>query len=118
LPTSSSILRHPSLVATSVSPVTHGFVALMRSVALQVCHFWMVSSNCTPGSAHTQAASAMSCHSFRAWNVSYTAPVVRSRVCHVPSFSTASMNASGMRTLLFEFCPATVAYASPLKSDE
>jgi hypothetical protein len=101
-----------------VSPVTHGFVALIRSVALQVCHFWMVSSYCTPGSAQAQAASAMSRQSLRAWYVSYTAPVVRSRVCHGPSFSTASMNASGTRTLLFEFCPATVAYASPLKSGE
>src|SRR6185436_565476 len=96
----------------------HGFVALMRSVPLQVCHFWMVSSYCTPGSAHVHAASAMSCQSLRAGNVSYTSPVVRKRVCQLPSFSTASMNVSGTRTELFELWPDTVAYASPLKSDE
>src|SRR6266513_1062056 len=96
----------------------HGLLALMRSVALHVCHFWIVSSYWTPGSAQVHAASATSRHSLRAGNVSYTSPFVRSRVDHVPSCSTAFMNVSGTRTELLEFWPATVAYASPLKSDE
>src|SRR5689334_20820139 len=95
-----------------------GLLAKIRSVDLHVCHFWIVSSNWTPGSAHAHAASAMSFHSFRAWNVSYTSPFVRMRVDHSVSRSTACMYVSGTRTELFEFWPATVAYASPLKSDE
>src|SRR5512147_2699050 len=87
----------------------HGFVALMRSVALHVCHFWMVSSYCTPGSAHAHAASATSRHSLRALCVSYTSPVVRNVVFHVPSASTACRNLSGTRIELFEFWPDTVA---------
>src|SRR5215831_15288874 len=80
----------------------HGFVALMRSVLLHVCHFWIVSSYCTPGSAHCHAASAILRHSSRALWVSYTWPVVRYVVCHVPSLTTAFMNASFARTELFE----------------
>src|SRR5688572_7303314 len=107
-PTSESILLHPSLVATSVSPVTHGFVALMRSVPLLVCHFWMVSSYWTPGSAHCHAASETMRHRSRALWVSWTWPVVRNVVCHVPSSTTAFMNVSDTRTELFEFWPDTV----------
>ncbi len=55
----------------------HGLVAWMRSVALQVCQRWMVSSYCTPGSAHCQAASETSRHRARARWVSWTCPVVR-----------------------------------------
>src|SRR5262245_42363246 len=86
----------------------HGLVALIRSVALQVCQRWMVSSNWTPGSAHFQADSAISRHSSRARNVSCTWPVVRRVVCHGPSCSPASMERCGTRTELFEFCPDTV----------
>jgi hypothetical protein len=39
-------------------------------------------------------------------------------VCQVPSSATACMKRSGTRIELFEFWPDTVAYASPLKSDE
>src|SRR5262245_47863993 len=80
-----------------------GLVALIRSVALQVCQRWMVSSYWTPGSAHFQADSAISRHSSRARCVSYTLPVVRNTVCHEPSFTTPSMNVSETRTELFEF---------------
>src|SRR6267378_478510 len=96
----------------------HGFVALMRSVLLQVCQRWMVSSNWTPGSAHCHAASEILRHSSAAAWVWYTSPVVRSVVLQVPPEPSASMNRSGTRTELFEFWPETVAYASPLKSDE
>src|SRR5262245_27081761 len=96
----------------------HGLVALIRPVALQVCHFWMVSSYCTPGSAHCHAASASSCHSSRARCVCHTLPLVRSVVSQVPSLWSAWKNRSGTRTELFEFWPDTVPYASPLKSDE
>ena len=86
----------------------HGFVARIRSVAFDVCHFWIVSSYWTPGSAHCQAASAISRHSSRARNVSDGCPVVRMVVCQEPSFTTASMKTSVTRTELFEFWPETV----------
>src|SRR5262247_1159247 len=87
----------------------HGLVALIRSVALQVCHFWMVSSYCTPGSAHCHAAWAISRHSSRPRCVSYTSPVVRMVVCQGPSLTTESMKRSETRTELLEFWPETVA---------
>ena len=49
----------PPGVSTRVSPVTHGFEALMRPDFGQVCHWLIVSSNCTPGSAQRQAAKAI-----------------------------------------------------------
>src|SRR5215468_5128968 len=86
----------------------HGFVAWIRSVPLHVCHFWIVSSYWTPGSAHCHAACAIVRHSSRALCVSCTWPVVRYVVCHVPSLATAFRNASEARTELFEFWPETV----------
>src|SRR5215831_3226715 len=86
----------------------HGLVALIRPVALHVCHFWIVSSYWTPGSAHCHAAWAISRHSSRARWVSCTSPLVRSVVCHDPSLTTASMKRSATRTELFEFWPETV----------
>jgi hypothetical protein len=80
----------------------------MRSVALQVCHLLMVSSNCRPGSAHFQAASAISRQSWRAERRSTTSPVVRVVVSQTASFITASMNLSVTRTELFAFWPETV----------
>ncbi len=90
----------------------------MRSVALQVCHLLMVSSNCRPGSAHCHAAWAISRHNSRAEKRSITSPVVRVVVCQTASFCTASMNLSVTRTELLAFWPETVRYASPLKSEE
>ncbi len=80
----------------------------MRSVSLQVCQRLMVSSNCRPGSAHFQAASAISFHSSRAASRSTTSPVVRAVVSQTEFFSTASMNRSEMRTELLAFWPLTV----------
>ena len=47
----------------------HGFDPLMRSVFDEVCHLLIVVSNCSPGSAHSQAARAMSRQSSRAFTV-------------------------------------------------
>src|SRR5438477_6748801 len=85
-----------------------GLLAWILSVLLHVCHFWIVSSYCTPGSAHCHAASEIARHTSRALSVSCTSPVVRSVVDHVPSPTTASMKRSGRRTELLEFWPDTV----------
>src|SRR2546429_4121176 len=81
----------------------HGFDALMRPVFGSVCHALMVVSYWTPGSAQRQAASEMSCSSFRALIVSTTVPSVRAVRFQSASASTAPMNASETRTELFAF---------------
>ena len=81
----------------------HGFDALMRPVFGSVCHELIVVSYCTPGSAHFQAASAMSRSSFRAGSVSTIEPSVRAVRCQSASFSAACMNASETRTELLAF---------------
>src|SRR5260370_40245965 len=86
----------------------HGFEALMRPEFGQVCQRLIVESYCTPGSAHPQAASATWRHKSFASTVSPISPVVRKRVCHLAPASTARMNSSVTRTLLFEFCPLIV----------
>jgi hypothetical protein len=113
-------------VATSVSPVTHGFDALIRPSAGHVCHSLMVVSNCTPGSAHAHAANAISSHSLRALSVltgfatrfSRTAFAfsVRQKSGQSPSSRTARMKALSTRTELFEFWPETVKYAAESQS--
>src|SRR5580692_3486230 len=95
----------------------HGFDALMRPEFGHVCHRLIVESYCTPGSAHAHAASASLCQRSFASYVSQTSSVVRKRVCHLAPASVARMNSSVTRTLLFEFCPLIVWYASPLKSE-
>ena len=55
----------------------HGFDALIRPVFGSVCHALIVVSYCTPGSAHSQAASAIWRSSSRASTVSTTVPSVR-----------------------------------------
>src|SRR5215204_7045454 len=81
----------------------HGFDALMRPVFGSVCHWLTVVSYWTPGSAHFQAASAMSRRSFFAGTVSTTAPSVRAVRFQSAPASDASMNASVTRTELFAF---------------
>src|SRR5687768_3330084 len=108
----------PSLVATNVSPVTHGFDALMRSSLGQVCHSLIVVSYCTPGSAQDQAAKAICSHRSRARMLRRGLGVrfcffafsfsVRQNRCHSSSFCTASMNVLVMRTELLLFWPETV----------
>src|SRR6266480_4496493 len=81
----------------------HGLDALIRDVFGSVCHLLIVVSYWTPGSADCQAASAMSRISFRASTVSTTAPSVRAVRFHSAPASTASTNASVMRTELLAF---------------
>src|SRR2546423_6314464 len=81
----------------------HGFEALIRPDAFDVCHSLTVVSNCKPGSPHCHAASATCRHKSRARTVSTMAPVVTLLVCHTRSRTTASMNSSVTRTELFEF---------------
>jgi len=80
-----------------------GLDALMRPEFGQVCHLLMVESYWTPGSAQPHAARATCPQRSLASNVSQTTLVVRKRVCHLASASTARMNSSVTRTLLLEF---------------
>jgi hypothetical protein len=68
-----------------------------------VCQELIVVSYCTPGSAHSHAASDIWSSSLRASIVSITVPSVRPVRFHSPPASTASMNASVTRTELFAF---------------
>src|SRR5689334_7864767 len=78
----------------------HGFDALMRPETGHVCHWLIVVSYWTPGSAQRHAASAISRISSRARTGS---PVARAVVRHSPSSSTARMKASVTRTELLAF---------------
>ena len=106
-PTRASIRCQPSEVATSVSPVTQGFEALIRAVLGQVCHSFTVESYCIPGSPQTWALSAIIRIRSRARNVSMIWPVRMARVCHSLSSITACMNSSVTRTELLEFWKKT-----------
>ena len=81
----------------------HGFDALMRPEFGDVCHWLIVVSYWTPGSAQRQAASAISCISSRAGIVSTGSPVTRAFSCQSASLSTACMKSSVRRTELFAF---------------
>src|SRR3954453_1556169 len=82
----------------------HGFDALMRPEFGDVCHWLIVVSYWTPGSAQRHAASAISRMSSRACIGSpIGSPVLRASVRHSSSFSTACMNLSFTRTELLAF---------------
>src|ERR687895_1498025 len=81
----------------------HGLEALMRPEFGLVCHWLIVVSYWTPGSAQRHAASEISRISSRADTVSVGSPVVRDVSCHCSSFSTACMNSSVTRTELLAF---------------
>src|SRR4051794_8819610 len=82
----------------------HGFDALMRPEFGHVCHWLIVVSYWTPGSAQRHAASAISRISSRAGTGSPTgSPVARAIRCQSSSFSTACMNSSVTRTELLAF---------------
>src|SRR3954464_1507775 len=101
--------RHiPPGVSTRVSPVTHGFDALIGPLFGHVCHWLIVSLYCTPGSAQRHAANAICSHKSRALSVLLIFWSVRRSRCQSPSSSTALKNALLMRTELFEFWPLTV----------
>src|SRR5947208_2671799 len=98
----------PPGVRTRVSPVTQGLDALMRPDFGHVCHWLIVSSYCTPGSAQRHAAYAISSHSSRALIVLAIFLLVRQVRFQSASSSTALKKRLGMRTELFEFWPETV----------
>src|SRR3954452_16645709 len=82
----------------------HGFDALMRPEFGDVCHWLIVVSYWTPGSAQRHAASALSRMSSRAGMGSpIGSPVMRAVVRHSSSFSTACMKRSVTRTELLAF---------------
>src|SRR5438309_1569205 len=89
----------------SVSPTKqHGLDALIRPEFGHVCHWLIVVSYCTPGSAQRHAASAISRISSRARSGSpIGSPLVRAISRHSPSSSTARMNSSVTRTELLAF---------------
>src|SRR3954466_4537077 len=82
----------------------HGFEALIRPEFGHVCHWLIVVSYWTPGSAQRQAASAILRISSRELMGSLIgSPVVRAIRCQSASSSTACMNSSVTRTELFAF---------------
>src|ERR671930_1148807 len=82
----------------------HGLDALMRPEFGDVCHWLIVVSYWTPGSAQRHAASEISRMSSRAGIGSpIGSPVTRAVVRHSPSSSTARMNASVTRDELLAF---------------
>src|SRR5688572_32863834 len=98
----------PPGVSTRVSAVTQGLDALMRPDFGQVCHWLIVSSYCTPGSAHRHAAKAICSQRSRALTVLATDFFVRQVSIQSPSSSIALKKRLGMRIELFEFWPETV----------
>src|SRR6201986_4917192 len=94
----------------------HGLLALIRPDSGQVCQSLIVPSYWMPGSAHSQAAWAMSRISLRASICSTTSPVRRaSRSKPLPS-STARMNSSETRTELLAFWYWTLVMSLPPRS--
>src|SRR6188472_2641270 len=82
----------------------HGLDALMRPEFGDVCHWLIVVSYWTPGSAQRHAASEISRISSRAFTGSPTgSPVVRAIRFQSASSSTACMNSSVTRTELLAF---------------
>src|SRR5947209_17994779 len=86
----------------------HGFDALIRPLAGQVCQSLIVVSNCSPGSAEAQAACAILSHNTRAGRVLVTAPSVRRVSCQSLPDSTRSRNSLATRTVLFAFSAETL----------
>ena len=85
----------------------------MRPVFGTTFQSWMVVSNCSPGSPQTQAASAISRHSVRAWNLSTTRLSTTAWVSQPLSSMTARMKSSLRRTEWFAFWNWTESYAPP-----
>src|ERR1700728_2428298 len=93
-----------------------GLLAVIRPDSGFVCQSLIVSSYCSPGSAHFQAACAILRNRFFASTVSRTSPVRRaSRSKGLPS-STARMNSSLTRTELLAFWYWTLTMSLPPRS--
>src|SRR3954470_1182065 len=94
----------------------HGLDAVIRPVSGLVCQSLIVSSYCSPGSAHCQAASAILWNSSRASTSSMTSPVLRARSPNDEPSSTARMNSSETRTELLAFWYCTEVMSTPPRS--
>src|ERR1700733_7831748 len=94
----------------------HGLLAVMRPVSGLVCQLLIVSSYCRPGSAQSQAASAILRNSRLASTVSMASPVSRALRPNSPPFSTAFMNSSLTRTELLAFWYWTEIMSAPPRS--
>src|SRR3954469_12009236 len=94
----------------------HGLDAVIRPVSGFVCQSLMVSSYCSPGSAHSHAACAILWNSSRASTSSMTSPVLRARSPNVEPSSTARMNSSETRTELLAFWYCTEVMSVPPRS--
>src|ERR671917_619671 len=94
----------------------HGLDAVMRPDSGEVCQSLIVSSYCRPGSAHSQAASAISRNSDLASTVSMISPVVRERSPNSAPDCTARMNSSETRTELLAFWYCTDVMSDPPRS--
>ena len=81
----------------------HGLLAVIRLVFAAVFQSLMVVSNCRPGSAHSQAASAIWRSNDRAEHVSSTEPSVTAHSCQSLPSTTACMKVSVTRTELLAF---------------
>src|ERR687894_3103499 len=93
-----------------------GLDALIRPVSGLVCQSLIVSSYWMPGSAHSQAAFVTLRNSALASTVSMTEPSRRERRPKSPPSSTARMNSSETRTLLFAFWYWTLVMSLPPRS--
>src|SRR3954447_7422438 len=94
----------------------HGLEAVIRPVSGLVCQSLIVSSYCSPGSAHSQAAVAILRNRSRASTVSMTSPVLRPRSPKSVPSSTARMNSSVTRTELLAFWYCTDVMSAPPRS--
>src|SRR3984957_10772167 len=93
-----------------------GLLAVIRPDSGFVCQSLIVSSYCSPGSAHSQAAWAILRNRFFASTLSMTSPVRRaSRSNGLPSV-TARMNSSLTRTELLAFWYWTLTMSWPPRS--
>src|ERR687890_54672 len=94
----------------------HGLLAVIRPVSGFVCQSLIVSSYCSPGSAHSHAALLILRNSARASTVSMTSPVLRPRSPNDVPFSTARMNSSETSTELLAFWYCTLVMSRPPRS--
>ena len=86
----------------------HGLLAFILPDWGQVCHWLMVVSNCSPGSALFHALRLIFSKSSLALIFLETLLLTRYRSSHISSFSIAFINSLVSRMELLEFCPLTV----------
>src|SRR3954454_2603525 len=94
----------------------HGLDAVIRPVSGLLCQSLIVSSYWRPGTAHSQAATAILRQRVRASTVSMTSPVLRARRPKSVPCSTARMNSSVTRTELLAFWYWTEVMSLPPRS--